>query len=95
MNETKNSNGTFRKNGSKKNTRPPLSKAYFSLGEGKGVKVAVWPNSMTLERTEKLDGKWQTTQEFHLAYKIIKEIAWRATHWLQEMDNAMENEKGK
>jgi len=75
----------------------PISKTYVGLGEGKGVKIALWPNSVTLQRTEKKDGTWQTTEEFHIAYSVLKEISWRSTHWLQKMDEmrANENEKKK
>jgi len=90
-------NGVFSKNGSGEaqatEKMQPLSKTYVGLGEGKGVKIAVWPNSVTLQRTEKKDGQWQTTEEFHLAYSVLKEMAWRTTHWLQQMDAIRENEK--
>lgn len=91
-------NGLFSKNGSSVSGtkhEKPLSNAYVGLGEGKGVKVAVWPKSVTLQRTEKKDGQWQTTEEFHLAYNVVKEISWRATHWLQKMDEARESERKK
>lgn len=95
-------NGIFSKNSNGQSNgqvsgqgQKPLSHAYFGLGEGKGIKATVWPNSITLERTEKKDGQWQTTQEFHLAFNVLKEISWRSTHWLQQMNNERENEKKK
>jgi len=87
-------NGVFSKSSLEKHEKP-LSNTYVSLGEGKGVKVVVWPRSVTLERTEKKDGQWQATEEFHLAHNVVKELAWRATHWLQEMDKAREIERKK
>lgn len=88
-------NGVFSKTEVARTTEKsrPISNTYIPLGEGKGVKVAVWPGSVTLQRTEKKEGQWQTTEEFHLAYNVIREISWRATHWLQKMDEARENEK--
>ena len=91
-------NGVFSKNGNgfaAEKHEKPIANAYVGLGEGKGVKVAVWPKSVTLQRTEKKDGQWQTTEEFHLAYNVVKEISWRATHWLQKMDEAREVERQK
>ena len=88
-------NGNGQGNGETKQSQKPLSHAYFGLGEGKGIKATVWPNSITLERTEKKDGQWQTIQEFHLAFSVLKEISWRSSHWLQEMNNERENEKKK
>ena len=89
-------NGVFGKSEAAEMTKEksrPLTNSYIPLGEGKGVKVAVWPSSVTLQRTEKKEGQWQTTEEFHLAYNVIREISWRATHWLQQMDQIRENEK--
>ena len=73
----------------------PLSNSYIPLGEGKGVRIAVWPGSVTLQRAEKKEGQWQTTEEFHLAYNVLREMAWRTTHWLQQMDEARAQEKKK
>ncbi|HLC39948.1 MAG TPA: hypothetical protein VJJ76_03690 [archaeon] len=87
-------NGVFSKATGEKHDRP-LTHAYFALGEGKGIKAAIWPSSVTLQRTEKKDGQWQTTQEITLAYNVVKEIAWRSSHWLQKMDDVKEREKLK
>lgn len=90
-------NGVFSKSEvapSVEKTRP-LSNTYIPLGEGRGVKIAVWPGSVTLQRTEKKEGQWQTTEEFHLAYNVLREMAWRTTHWLQKMDEARAQEKKK
>ena len=87
-------NGIFAKDGGEKHDRP-LENAYFALGEGKGIKAAIWPSSVTLQRTEKKDGQWQTTQEISLAYNVVKEISWRATHWLQKMNDVRESERKK
>jgi hypothetical protein len=48
---------------------------YMPLGEGRGIKVNVWPNNLQLTRTERQeDGSWQNTQEIALARPILEKL---------------------
>lgn len=67
--------------------RLPLSSGWISLGEGRGIKWALWSTSVVLQRSEKQDEKWITTEELHLAPMVLKELAWRCHQWLNVMDN--------
>lgn len=60
----------------------PVSYGWVGLGPGKGIKWTLWPNSVVLARQEKQGEKWLTTEELHVAPSVLKEIAWRAGHWL-------------
>ena len=65
----------------------PISKGRIILGEGKNVNWSLWKSNVLLERREKQEnGEWKTTESFHLSKSILKEIAWRASHWLSEID---------
>ncbi|MEM5801918.1 MAG: hypothetical protein QXQ18_00835 [Candidatus Aenigmatarchaeota archaeon] len=70
-----------------KEKQKPLLKGKIPIGEGKNVNWTLWKNNVSLERREKQeDGRWHTTETFHLSKSVLKEIAWRASHWLSEID---------
>lgn len=69
-----------------KMTNKPISYGWISLGAGKGIKWILWDTNITLQRQEKQGDKWLTTEELHLAPKVLKEINWRVPSWLQSME---------
>ncbi len=64
----------------------PVSKGWFPLGEGRGIRWTLWPNSVVLARQEKRGDKWLTTEEIHIAPSVLKEIAWRSFSWIEAME---------
>jgi len=52
----------------------PLYRNYFPLGEGSGISVTLWSNSLQLQRREKEGDMWKTTQEIHLARNILEKL---------------------
>lgn len=70
----------------------PIKKDYIPLGEGKGIRVTLWPNSLALERVEKKEGDWETTQEITLASKVMEYLTARLPGWITLMDAREENE---
>jgi len=64
----------------------PVSYGWFGLGQGRGIKWALWPTSVVFTRQEKQGDKWLTTEELHVAPIVLKEIAWRAGHWLASIE---------
>ena len=64
----------------------PLSYGWFSLGMGKGIKWVLWNSNVTLQRQEKQGDRWLTTEELHLAPKVLKEIVWRLPGWLESIE---------
>lgn len=65
----------------------PLSYGWFSLGMGKGIKWVLWNTNVTLQRQEKQGDQWLTTEELHLAPKVLKEIVWRLPGWLESIES--------
>lgn len=76
-----------------KASRGPIEYGWFGLGEGKGMKWALWPNSVTFQRQEKQGDKWITTEELHVAPVVLKEIAWRCGGWLGHIENERNKKK--
>lgn len=64
----------------------PVSYGWFSLGMGKGIKWVLWSSNVTLQRQEKQGDRWLTTEELHLAPKVLKEIVWRLPGWLETIE---------
>jgi len=64
----------------------PLSYGWLPLGVGRGVKWTLWKTSVTFQRREKQGDNWLTTEELHVAPKILKEIVWRIPGWLESID---------
>ena len=52
----------------------PIYRNYFPLGEGSGISVTLWSNSLQLQRREKEGDTWKTTQEIHLARNILEKL---------------------
>jgi hypothetical protein len=53
----------------------PLYKEWFTLGEGKGISLALWENNIQLQRRERDDNKvWNTTQEINLAKPVLEKL---------------------
>jgi len=56
------------------NNKPKYS-AYWSLGEGKGIRIAVWDTHVQLTRIERdNNGNWITKQEISLARPILEKL---------------------
>jgi len=70
-----------------KEPEKPLLEDFFSLGEGKGIRVVLWKNSILLERREKNQetGKWEVKQEINLAPQIIEHLYIRLPLWYKLM----------
>ena len=64
----------------------PISDGWVSLGQGKGMKWVVWHTNVTFQRQEKQGDNWLTTEELHLAPKLLKEITWRIPGWLEVIE---------
>lgn len=64
----------------------PTSYGWFGLGQGKGIKWTLWKTSVTLQRQEKQGDKWLTTEELHVAPKVLKEMVWRIPGWLEYIE---------
>jgi hypothetical protein len=82
-------------NGSVKKNNGPVSDGWISLGVGRGIKWVLWPTNVVFARQEKQGDKWLTTEELHVAPSVLKEIAWRAAHWLEAIDKNGKNSKGE
>ena len=55
----------------------PIKDFYVALGEGKGMKITLYPNSMVIERKEKKEGKWETPEKVTLGIKVLEFLAAR------------------
>ena len=64
----------------------PISYGWLPLGMGRGVKWVLWKSNVTFQRQEKQGDRWLTTEELHLAPKILKEIVWRIPSWLESIE---------
>lgn len=78
--------GYVKKDEYPKKTEGPLSYGWFSLGQSRGIKWTLWKTSVTFQRREKQGDNWLTTEELHVAPKILKELAWRIPGWLESID---------
>lgn len=50
----------------------PIRSDYINLGEGKGIRVTLWPTRLVLERIEKEKGKWNVKEKITLAPKVLE-----------------------
>lgn len=72
-------------------SRAPLFKDFISLGEGRGISVTLWKNSLRLERRERQnDGTWLTTQQIALAPKVLEYLFARIPIWIAKMSESNE-----
>jgi hypothetical protein len=69
----------------------PIKSDYINLGEGKGMRVTVWPNSVKLERVEKKSGKWETTEQVTLAIKVLEWLNARIPAFIAMMEAQKSN----
>ncbi len=69
----------------------PIKSEYVTLGEGKGIKVTLWPNSLRLERVEKKEGKWETTEQITLAIKVLEWLGVRIPAFIAMMEAQKSN----
>ena len=68
--------------------RKPLYSAFWSLGEGKGIKVTLWKTNLRLERRERdttAVKEWKTTQEISLARPILEKLYIRLPYFFAKM----------
>lgn len=59
---------------------------YIGLGEGKGMKIQLFPNRVVIQRMEKQEGKWEKTQDIALNIRILEFLASRLPAWIAMMD---------
>jgi hypothetical protein len=66
----------------------PIKSDYIAMGEGKGMKMTLWPNSLQIERVEKdsTTGKWENKEKITLAPKILEYLAARIPAFIAMMD---------
>lgn len=69
----------------------PIKSEYVTLGEGKGIKITLWPNSLRLERVEKKEGKWETTEKITLAIKVLEWLGVRIPAFIAMMEAQKSN----
>jgi len=59
----------------KQEKQKPIYKAYWPLGEGQGIAVSLWENSLQLQRRVRNEnGEWKTEQEIALARPILEKL---------------------
>ena len=59
---------------------------YIGLGEGKGMKIQLYPNRLVIQRMEKKEGKWEKTQDIALNIRVMEFLASRMPAWIAMMD---------
>ncbi|MCD6547640.1 MAG: hypothetical protein J7K22_03765 [Nanoarchaeota archaeon] len=64
----------------------PIKSSYINLGEGKGIKVTLWPTRLVLERVEKTKGKWETKEKITLAPKVLEWLGVRIPAFIAMME---------
>ena len=69
-----------------------LRDEYIGLGDGKGMKVQLWPNRLVIQRMEKKEGKWEKTQDIALNIRVLEFIAARLPAWIAMMDTTKEKD---
>jgi len=52
----------------------PLYSTYWSLGEGKGIRCAVFPNFLELRRIERNGSEWKEVQRITLPKQILEKL---------------------
>lgn len=80
------SSGVVEKVGYAKKAEGPLSYGWLPLGSGRGIKWTLWKTNVTFQRQEKQGDKWLTTEELHVAPKVLKELIWRIPFWLESIE---------
>ncbi len=64
----------------------PIKNDYIGLGEGRGIKVTLWPTSLMLERVKREYGKWKTQEKITLAPKVLEWLGVRIPGYVSMMD---------
>ena len=64
----------------------PIKDEYIGLGEGKGMKIQLFPNRLVIQRMEKNEGKWEKTQDIALNIRVLEFLAARLPAWITIMD---------
>ena len=59
---------------------------YIGLGEGKGMKIQLYPNRLVMQRMEKKEDKWEKTQDIALNIRVLEFLAARLPAWIAMMD---------
>ena len=73
----------------------PIKEDYVGLGPGKGMKIQLWPNRVTIQRMEKKEGeKWEKTQDIALNIRVLEFLAARLPAWIVMMDAQKEDQEG-
>jgi len=72
----------------------PIKSDYIAMGEGKGMKITLWPSSLQIERIEKdaNTGKWETKEKITLATKMLEYLAARIPAFVTIMDSQKKSE---
>jgi hypothetical protein len=69
----------------------PLYKAYWPLGEGQGISLTLWENSLQLERRVRDENKnWKTEQQIVLARQILEKLFIRLPYLFKLMKDERE-----
>jgi len=63
---------------------------YIGLGEGKGMKIQLFPNRVVIQRMEKKENKWEKTQDIALNIRVLEFLAARLPAWIAMMDSQKE-----
>jgi len=66
----------------------PIKSDYVNLGEHKGMKITLWPNSLQIERVEKDEktNKWETKEKITLAPKVLEYLGVRIPAFIAMID---------
>lgn len=64
----------------------PIKDEYIGLGEGKGMKIQLFPNRLVIQRMEKNSGKWEKTQDIALNIRVLEFLTSRLPAWITIMD---------
>lgn len=72
----------------------PIETDWLPLGEGHGISIAVWENSVTLQKKKKENDKWETKEKITLSHAVIERLAVRFPRFF-ELTKKKENEKNE
>lgn len=66
----------------------PIKSDYIAMGEGRGMKITLWPTSLQIERVEKDETtkKWETKEKITLAPKVLEYLGVRIPAFIAMMD---------
>jgi len=64
---------------------------YIGLGQGKGMKIQLYPNRVVIQRLEKKGEKWEKTQDIALNIRVLEFLAARLPAWIVMMDAQKED----